>query len=58
METVDLLVDCFYQYEERAEKERLDKEREELEKISDLAEEDFADMLAAGGKVERKTSNG
>jgi len=47
METVDLLVDCFYQYEERAEKERLDKERE-----------DFADMLAAGGKVERKTSNG
>jgi hypothetical protein len=46
MEIVELLVDSFYQYEERAEKERLDKEREELEKISDLAEEDMAEMLA------------
>jgi len=46
MEIVELLVECFYQYEERAEKERLDKEREELEKISDLDEGDVADMLA------------
>ena len=53
MEIVELLVDCFYQYEERSEKERQDKEREELEKISDLGEDEAAEMLGKGGKVER-----
>lgn len=56
METVELLVDCFYQYEERAEEERLDKEREELDKISEIGEDEKAEMLGAN-KVERKTSN-
>lgn len=58
METVELLVDCFYQYEERAEQERLDKEREEIEKISDIGEDEAAEMLAqGGGKEQGKTSN-
>lgn len=56
METVELLVETFYQYEEKAEEARLAKEREELEKISDLGEEEAAEMLNAA-KVERKTSN-
>merc|ERR1711957_384034 len=58
METVELLVDCFFEFEERAEKDRLEKEREELDKISGLDEDEVAEMLAAGGKVERKASNG
>ena len=58
METVELLVETFYNYEARAEETRIAKEREELDKISDLGEDEAAEMLAAGGqKVERKTSN-
>ena len=57
MEIVELLVDSFYQYEERAEKERLDKEREELEKISDLAEEDMAEMLAQSKMLGKTNTN-
>jgi hypothetical protein len=49
METVELLVDCFYQFEERAEKERLEKEQEELDKISELGEEERTEMMAAAG---------
>ena len=44
MEIVELLVESFYSYEERAEKERLEKEREEMEKISDLGEDEVAEM--------------
>ena len=58
METVELLVESFYSYEDRAERERLEKEKEEIDKISDLDEEEAANMLAAGGKMERRTSNG
>ena len=57
MEIVELLVECFYGYEERAEKERLEKEREELEKISDLAEEDMAEMLAQSKKLEKNSNH-
>jgi len=46
METVDLLVESFYGFEEQLEKDRLDKEREELEKISDLDEEEKKEMMA------------
>jgi len=49
METVELLVDCFYQFEERAEKDRLEKEQEELDKISELGEEERTEMMAAAG---------
>lgn len=33
------------------------KEKEELEKISDLNDDEREEMLAAGGRVEQKTSN-
>ena len=54
MEDVDLLVEVFYGFESQYEKEQLDQEKELLEDISDLEDNEKEEWLAENRNMARK----
>jgi hypothetical protein len=59
MEDVEMLVDVFYGYEDKLQKEEEAQDREELENINELGEGEGVDNLAAPDpkKIEKKPTN-